>query len=104
VAWFLLVIRALIARRGFTLFVEDIRKEREEVRRKKSLGSAYVPSTDPDRLGIALFLLAFLAFLAWLVADGMHVRRWIVGSLMYAAIFLVLGGVIVAARAATKAP
>ena len=88
-AWFLLYLRALIARRGFQHFREDIEKER-----------AGIPN--PDRLATIFFLLAFIVFLAWLVTDGMLVERWIVGALLFLMIGLVVGGVIAAARAGAK--
>jgi fatty acid desaturase len=88
-AWFLLYLRALIARRGFQHLREDIEKER-----------AGIPN--PDRPATIFFLLAFIVFLAWLVADGMHVERWIVGALLFLAIVLAGGGVIAAARAGAK--
>ena len=88
-AWLLLYLRALIARRGFQQFREDIQKER-----------AGIPN--PDRPATIFFLLAFIAFIAWLVAQGMHVERWIVGALLFLAICLAGGGVIAAARAGAK--
>ena len=88
-AWLLLYLRALVAGRGFQHLREDIRKER-----------AGVPN--PDRPATIFFLLAFLAFLAWLVCNGMHVQRWIVGLFGLLAILLALGGIIAAGKAAAK--
>ncbi len=83
----LIALRAALAGAGFRELAKVLRRGRE-ARKGRPLGA----QERLEHRGIAFILTGFVAFLGFLIAPVVHAERWVVATLMVAAIMLVLVG------------